>query len=229
MAEQQVFYDIDDTTHFQQKPQLTGKEKIQVSATQYVTTEQIAGLAKVEENTHIGETILQISTKKVSTESHVLPYNFYTIIEGVSDEELQEMSNPDKYRICLLRFRRRRGEGPKWRIPMLPYETAKRTSKEPPTSGISETNTWWPIKGRITKWFRGSTYLSDAMKMSITESSDDNGRRRFCSTRNIKARVGVAIFKYTGKGGEGWTRISNISHITLYLTKLNKITVKMDE
>lgn len=229
MAEQQVFYDIDDTTHFQQKPQLTGKEKIQVSATQYVTTEQIAGLAKVEENTHIGETILQIYTKKVSTESHILPYNFYTIIEGVSDEELQEMSNSDKYRICLLRFRRRRGEGPKWRIPMLPYETAKRTGKEPPKSEISETNTWWPIKGRITKWFRGSTYLSDAMKMSITESSNIKGRRRFCSTRNIKARVGVAIFKYTGKGGEGWTRISNISHITLYLTKLNKITVKMDE
>lgn len=226
MAEQQVFYDIDDTTHFQQKPELTGKEKIQVSADQYVTTEQIAGLAKVETDTYIGETILQISTKKVSTDSNILPYNFYTIIEGVSDEELQEMSNPDKYRICLLRFRRKRGEGPKWRIPMLPYETAKRTGKEPPESGISETNTWWPIESRITKWFRGSTYLPDAMKISIT---NNKGRQRFCSTRNIKARVGVAIFKYTGKGGEGWTRISNISHITLYLTKLNNILIKMDE
>lgn len=217
----QIFYDIDDTQHFSQKPKITGEEKIQVSADEYVTTGQIADLAKVVDNPTIGENILHISTKS----DYAPHYGFSTIIEGVSDDDIKLMANSDEYRICLLRFRKGRKTSAKWRIPMLPYLMAKRLGKTPPPNNILETDTWWPITGRITKWFRGDILLSDAVNLSTT--TDTKSNFRFRSTRNKKARIGVAIFKYTGKGGEGWTRISNIAYITLFVTNSGNIIVKM--
>lgn len=219
MAE--IFYDIDDPQHFSQKAKITGEEKIQVSADQFVTTEQIASLAKVVDDHTIGENILHISTKSY----HAPDYLFNTIIEGVSDDDLKLMANSDEYRICLLSFRRGSDTSAKWRIPMLPYLIAKRLGKTPsPNNIILETDTWWPITGRITKWFRGDIRLSDAVNLGTVE--DAQHKFRFRSTRNKKAHIGVAIFKYTGKGGEGWTRISNIAYITLFVTNSGNIIVK---
>ena len=166
-----------------------------------------------------------IHTKKVndSPASHPDPYDFHTVIEGVSDEELKTMANTDRYRLCLLRFRKHYSEGNRWRIPMLPYEQAKRTGKgEEINSAIAYTDTWWPITGRIVPWFRDGRRISNVISLDLY-SRDNSIRKVFKSTRNLKMRLGVAIFCYTGKGGEGWTRISNIAAVTLYVDSVDDI------
>lgn len=164
-----------------------------------------------------------IHTKKNSASES--PYDFNTIIEGISEKDLEMMSDSSKYRICLLRFRKQKQDGPRWRILMLPYEIAKRTGKSLNTS-ILEEDTWWPITGKIVPWFRNGRNLSQVMSLNVTKALDK--RKRFCATRNIKMNVGVAIFKNTGYSGEGWTRISNISYITLYVQNNGGIRVKMN-
>lgn len=164
--------------------------------------------------------------KKGEFESAVdkYPYDLNTVIEGVSDNDLTLMTDSSKYRICLLRFRKHKGEAPRWRIPMLPYEHSKRVEGKKVTSIIAETDTWWPITGRVVPWFRNGRKLTDALRLSITTNGD-----KFCATRNKNMKIGVAIFRYTGKGGEGWTRISNISYITLLVQKNGEnITIKMN-
>lgn len=138
------------------------------------------------------------------------PYDFYTVIEGVTVDNLKEMADTSKYRLVLLHERKQRGEGRRWRIPMLPYEQAKRKNGGNVFSAIAETDTWWPVTGRIVPWFRDGRKLDQALTLAISENS-----KRFATTRNIKRRIGVALFKYTGAAGEGWTRISNIAHIEL--------------
>lgn len=137
------------------------------------------------------------------------PYDFYTVIEGVTADNLAEMADTDKYRLVLLQERKHQGEGRRWRIPMLPYEQTKRTGRDV-QSRIAETDTWWPVTGRIVPWFRDGRKLDQAVSLTITPAYN-----RFASTRSIKRRIGVALFKYTGAAGEGWTRISNIAYIEL--------------
>ena len=170
-----------------------------------------------------------IHTKKVNDNVDSGPYDFYTVIEGVSDEDLKVMSDTDQYRICLLRLRKHACEGRRWRIPMLPYELARRKtgSAENVISAILETDTWWPVTGRIVPWFRDGRKLPDVIQLTTTEPSSSN-RKVFCSTRNVKMRIGVALFRRTGRGGEGWTRVSNISAITLLLTASDNIVVNME-
>ena len=170
-----------------------------------------------------------IHTKKVNDNVDSGPYDFHTVIEGLSDDDLKIMSDPDQYRICLLRLRKHAEEGRRWRIPMLPYELARRKtgSAENVISAILETDTWWPVTGRIVPWFRDGRKLPDVIQLTTTESSGIK-RKVFCSTRNVKMRIGVALFRRTGRGGEGWTRVSNISTIILLLTSSGHIVVNME-
>lgn len=151
----------------------------------------------------------QIHTKKDNTRD--LPYDFYTVIEGVSTDNLHAMTDPDRFRLVLMNERKQRYEGRSWRIPMLPYEQAKRTGRGVQSS-IAETDTWWPVTGRITPWFRNGRALDQAVTLTISKN-----KIRFASTRNIKRRIGVALFMRTGAAGEGWTRISNIAHVELMI------------
>lgn len=136
-------------------------------------------------------------------------YDLHTVIEGASDEDLALMADSGMYRIVLMQERKHARESRCWRIPMLPYEQVKRTGKEV-NNAIAETDTWWPVTGRIVPWFRDGRKLNQALALNVSKA-----KKRFTATRNIKYRVGVALFKYTGAGGEGWTRISNISYIEL--------------
>ena len=149
-----------------------------------------------------------IHTKRKAGKSVGL-YDLHTVIEGASDKDLALMADSGMYRIVLMQERKHPREGRCWRIPMLPYEQVKRTGKEV-NNAITETDTWWPVTGRIVPWFRNGRKLNQAVALTISEA-----KKRFAATRNIKRRIGVALFKYTGAGGEGWTRISNISYIEL--------------
>lgn len=152
-------------------------------------------------------TFYQIHTKKDNQRD--LPYDFYTVIEGVTADNLSAMSDPAKFRFVLMNERKHQNEGRNWRIPMLPYEQSKRTGGNV-QSMIAETDTWWPVTGRITPWFRNGRFLDEAVPLTISTN-----KIRFASTRNIKRRIGVALFQHTGAAGEGWTRISNIAHVEL--------------
>lgn len=155
-------------------------------------------------------TFYQIHTKKPTKLGEVLvPYNFHTVIEGASADNLIEMTDSTKYRLVLLQERKHDREGRRWRIPMLPYEQAKRTGREV-FSAIAETDTWWPVTGRAVPWFRDGRMLDQVLALTISST-----KKRFAATRNVKRRIGVALFKYTGVSGEGWTRISNIAYIEL--------------
>lgn len=158
-------------------------------------------------------TFYQIHTKKNNYSQtdgvKVGNYDFYTVIEGASADNLAEMADPAKYRLVLLQERKHIHEGRCWRIPMLPYVQAERTGRGV-SSTIVETDTWWPVTGRIVPWFRDGRKLNQVLPLTISER-----KKRFAATRNIKHRIGVALFKYTGAGGEGWTRISNIAHVEL--------------
>lgn len=153
----------------------------------------------------------KITSASGSTTTIVEPYAFNTVIEGVSDAELAEMADTDKYRLVLMRWRKQHHEGSRWRIPMLPYEVRK-NGNSGCNSSIAETDTWWPVSGRIVPWFRNGRLLDQALLLNVSPT-----KMRFCSVRNIKMRVGVALFKKTGRAGAGWTRISNIAYIELYL------------
>ena len=119
------------------------------------------------------------------------------------------MANTDKYRLVLMRWRKNTGEGCRWRIPMFPYEAARRLSGTV-ASAIAETDTWWPVTGRIVPWFRDGRKIDQALSLNISAT-----KKRFTSTRNVKQRIGVALFKKTNTAGVGWTRISNIAYIEL--------------
>lgn len=138
-------------------------------------------------------------------------YDFYTVIEGVADEDLPLLADPGMYRLVLMQERKHAYEGRAWRIPMLPYVQAERTGRGV-SSTIVETDNWWPVTGRIVPWFRDGRKLNQVLPLTISPT-----KKRFTATRNIKHRIGVALFKNTGAGGEGWTRVSNIAHIELFV------------
>lgn len=158
-----------------------------------------------------------IHTKKSNVspvkEATVGPYDFYTVIEGVADEDLPLLADSGTYRLVLMQERKHAGEGRRWRIPMLPYVQAEPTGRDV-HSTIAETDTWWPVTGRIVPWFRDGRKLNQVLPLTISPT-----KKRFAATRNIKHRIGVALFRKTGFGGEGWTRISNIAHIELIVVK----------
>ncbi len=165
----------------------------------------------------------RLQTKKINSEPQVTEYDFHTVIEGLSDDQLLELQDSDKYRLVLMTFRKHPHEGRRWRIPMLPYLLSQRTGKNV-NSLILETDTWWPVTGRITPWFRDGRKLDDAVWLTVRA-----GRRQFKSTRNCQKRVGVALFKYTGSAGEGWTRISNISYVELFISQAGFIRFTVRE
>lgn len=141
-----------------------------------------------------------------------------TVIEGLSEADLVELSDEAKYRLCLVRFRKGEDSGRSWHIPALPYFRAARIGKPiaPNTHKIAEEHTWWPVTGREVAWFRGANIV-DVLPMGINES-----QHRFKNSKNLKMRDGVALFKYTGGAGEGWTRVSNIAYVESYLCDRNK-------
>lgn len=193
-----------DISKLTKKQSVSGQERIPVSANEFITVDQIYGQQ------------ICIHTKKDNTAiEDVKPeYAFYTVIEGVTADNLAEMADPEKYRLVLMRWRKQAREGARWRIPMLPYELDRRKGREVWPRGIAEADTWWPVTGRIVPWFRNGRTLDQAIGFNINKSAQD---AFFCATRNLKMRVGVALFKKTGAAGEGWSRISNISHIELFL------------
>lgn len=156
-----------------------------------------------------------IHTKKVVDAAGVVDLG--TVIEGLSEADLVELSDEAKYRLCLVRFRKGEDSGRSWHIPALPYFRAARIGKPiaPNTHKIAEEHTWWPVTGREVAWFRGANIV-DVLPMGINES-----QHRFKNSKNLKMRDGVALFKYTGNGGEGWTRVSNIAYVESYLARRN--------
>lgn len=143
------------------------------------------------------------------------PYQLRTILEGITDDDLAQMADPSHYRLVLMRFRKHKSEGRRWRIPMLPYEHAKRITGKVVKSAIAESDTWWAVTDRNVEWWGGQRRLEDILSLGTT--LQQNNRQCFRNVRNVKMRIGVALFKQTGQGGEGWTRMSNIAEVELFL------------
>lgn len=197
-----------DISQLTKKSSIDGAEKIPVSGTEYITVDQIAGKQ------------VCIHTKKSNAldSQGVKPlYGLHTVIESVSDADLSVMADSNKYRLVLMRWRKHSGEGSRWRIPMLPYEAARRLNGTV-ASAIAETDTWWPVTGRIVPWFRDGRTLDQALKLSVSQT-----KKRFCSTRNVKQKIGVALFKKTNTAGEGWSRISTIAYVELLVIARDSI------
>lgn len=145
----------------------------------------------------------------------------YTVIENVTSADLAELANTDKFRFVLMRWRRKGSNGPTWRIPMLPHEHAKKTGISV-VSGMPESITWWPITSNDVKWFRGQNSFSEVFSMDAANSGNQHGPR-FKNTRSKLMRVGVAIFEKTDNGGLGWTRVSNIAQVEIFINQTIKV------
>lgn len=169
----------------------------------------------VEEN---GSVVIDEVTGKPKT----TPYtNYYTIIENF--DKAKGLTNTDNYRFVLMRLRKGKGEGRRWRIPMLSSKFA--TNPAACRMDIPYEKTWWKITGSETlMWNEKDDFFKEVLPLSVNVLT-----KRFKNTRNRKMEFGCAIFKRGGKGASGWQRVSNIATITLYsASKQNVNYVRKD-
>lgn len=138
----------------------------------------------------------------------------YTVVENLSSIMTH---NPNNYRIVLLKFRKQHADGRRWAMPMFIYELYNQGScASLPPNAIAENNTWWPVGNNPTPWF-ATTGAVLANVISLGERlTGDSSKRSWKNTRNKKMKIGVAVYKQTGKGKIGWHRCSNIAFVELY-------------
>ena len=78
-----------------------------------------------------------------------------TVIENFSKKD--GLNNPDLYRFFLLRFRKHKREGKRWRIPFFSPKYQKvGDGVQLIKMDILEEDCWWNIQGQETKWWSNS-------------------------------------------------------------------------
>ena len=84
-----------------------------------------------------------------------------TVIENFSKKD--GLNNPDLYRFFLLRFRKHKREGNRWRIPWFSPKYQKvGDGVQLIKMDILEEDCWWNIQGQETKWWNNSrVYVKD--------------------------------------------------------------------
>ena len=84
-----------------------------------------------------------------------------TVIENFSKKD--GLNNPDLYRFFLLRFRKHKREGKRWRIPFFSPKYQKvGDGVQLIKMDILEEDCWWNIQGQETKWWNNSrVYVKD--------------------------------------------------------------------
>ena len=84
-----------------------------------------------------------------------------TVIENFSKKD--GLNNPDLYRFFLLRFRKHKREGKRWRIPFFSPKYQKvGDGVQLIKMDILEEDCWWEVKGPETKWWNNSkVYVKD--------------------------------------------------------------------
>ena len=158
-----------------------------------------------------------IHTKRLTSKTTTAT-DMYVVIENL---DVDIVNNPDNYRIVLLTWKRKKGEGNRWRVPMFSprwhADTGAIVSIGTPCS-IAWNNTWWPITGNETKWWN----TTNAKYTDVFDTTVDTLYVTF-KNHNKKMRFGCCIMKkMEGVGTHGWQRVSNISEIMLFAIKGGK-------
>ena len=152
-----------------------------------------------------------IHTKRLTSKTTTAT-DMYVVIENL---DANIVNNPDNYRIVLLTWKRKKGEGNRWRVPMFSprwhADTGQIIRSGTPCS-IAWNNTWWPITGNKTKWW-------NTTNAKYTDVFDTTVHATYLTFKNHnkKMRFGCCIMKkMEGVGTHGWQRVSNISEIMLF-------------
>ena len=158
-----------------------------------------------------------IHTKRLTSKTTTAT-DMYVVIENL---DVDIVNNPDNYRIVLLTWKRKKGEGNRWRVPMFSprwhADTGAIVSIGTPCV-IDWNNTWWPITGNETKWWN----TTNAKYTDVFDTTVDTLYVTF-KNHNKKMRFGCCIMKkMEGVGTHGWQRVSNISEIMLFAIKGGK-------
>ena len=158
-----------------------------------------------------------IHTKRLTSKTTTAT-DMYVVIENL---DVDIVNNPDNYRIVLLTWKRKKGEGNRWRVPMFSprwhADTGAIVSSGTPCV-IDWNNTWWPITGNKTKWWN----TTNAKYTDVFDTTVDALYLTF-KNHNKKMRFGCCIMKkMEGVGTHGWQRVSNISEIMLFAIKGGK-------
>ena len=158
-----------------------------------------------------------IHTKRLTSKTTTAT-DMYVVIENL---DVDIVNNPDNYRIVLLTWKRKKGEGNRWRVPMFSprwhADTGAIVSSGTPCV-IDWNNTWWPITGNETKWWN----TTNAKYTDVFDTTVNTLYVTF-KNHNKKMRFGCCIMKkMEGVGTHGWQRVSNISEIMLFAIKGGK-------
>ena len=158
-----------------------------------------------------------IHTKRLTSKTTTAT-DMYVVIENL---DVDMVNNPDNYRIVLLTWKRKKGEGNRWRVPMFSprwhADTGAIVSSGTPCV-IDWNNTWWPITGNKTKWWN----TTNAKYTDVFDTTVNTLYLTF-KNHNKKMRFGCCIMKkMEGVGTHGWQRVSNISEIMLFAIKGGK-------
>ena len=158
-----------------------------------------------------------IHTKRLTSKTTTAT-DMYVVIENL---DVDMVNNPDNYRIVLLTWKRKKGEGNRWRVPMFSprwhADTGAIVSSGTPCV-IDWNNTWWPITGNKTKWWN----TTNAKYTDVFDTTVNTLYVTF-KNHNKKMRFGCCIMKkMEGVGTHGWQRVSNISEIMLFAIKGGK-------
>ena len=158
-----------------------------------------------------------IHTKRLTSKTTTAT-DMYVVIENL---DVDIVNNPDNYRIVLLTWKRKKGEGNRWRVPMFSprwhADTGAIVSIGTPCV-IDWNNTWWPITGNETKWWN----TTNAKYTDVFDTTVNTLYVTF-KNHNKKMRFGCCIMKkMEGVGTHGWQRVSNISEIMLFAIKGGK-------
>lgn len=163
-----------------------------------------------------------IKTKRM-TDKSTIATDIYNIIENFNERLLD-----DQYRIVLMTFKRKSGQGYGWRIPMFSprynADTGVIVHEDTPCA-IDWNNTWWPVQSSETLTLNQTGMnITDIINIEATGT-------RFQRSNSKKIRIGFAIFKKTldaegnNVGTWGWQRVSNIAEIMLYYAANRDITM----
>ena len=158
-----------------------------------------------------------IHTKRLTSKTTTAT-DMYVVIENL---DVDIVNNPDNYRIVLLTWKRKKGEGNRWRVPMFSprwhADTGAIVSIGTPCV-IDWNNTWWPITGNETKWWN----TTNAKYTDVFDTTVNTLYVTF-KNHNKKMRFGCCIMKkMEGVGTHGWQRVSNISEIMLFAIRGGK-------
>lgn len=174
-----------------------------------------------------------------------LDSTWITVIENFNSSS--KLRNNNEYRFMLMRFRKHKREGKRWRIPWFSPKYQKTgDGVQNIRMDIAEQDCWWSVQGSESKWW------NDSQKMIGTETDDEGNEVDIYRNKNFKdvlpvagdhlkqddfgdyyfrntpsrtMIVGCALFKKTNTGAFGWKRVSNIATMKIKLTKTGSYVI----